>query len=93
VLWWHDRAMVARGGGVVFMPGRAENSKFCGLCLGVCLDLCFGEHGDEYQAKEKLALIPKLMYLPRVNAKTQIKSESLKPRENTIKKKPMKVGR
>jgi len=33
------------------------------------------------------------MYLPRVNAKTQIKSESLKPRENTIKEKPMKVAR
>jgi len=33
-----------------------------------------------------------MMYLPRVNAKTQIKSESLKQRENTIKEKPMKVG-
>jgi len=34
-----------------------------------------------------------LMYLPRVNANIRIKSESLKPRENTIKEKPMKVGR
>ena len=41
----------------------------------------------------KLTLIPKLMYLPRVQAKTQFKSESLKPRENTIKDKPMKVAR
>ena len=41
----------------------------------------------------KLALIPKLMYLPRVQAKTQFKSESLKLRENTIKGKPTKVGR
>jgi len=28
--------------------------------------LSFGELGDEYQAKEKLALIPNMMYLPRV---------------------------
>ena len=34
-----------------------------------------------------------LMYLPRVNANIRIKSESLKPRENTIKEKPMKVVR
>ena len=33
------------------------------------------------------------MYLRRVNANTKIKSESLKPRENIIKEKPMKVGR
>ena len=33
------------------------------------------------------------MYLPRVNTNTQIKSESLKSREHTIKEKPMKVGR
>jgi len=41
------------------------------------LDLCFGELGDEFQAKEKLALIPNMMYLPRVQANTQIKSDSL----------------
>jgi len=33
------------------------------------------------------------MYLPRVNVKTHFKSESLKPRENIIKEKPMKVVR
>jgi len=39
---------------------------------------CFGEHEDEYQVKEKLSLIPKLMYLLMVYAKTQFKSERLK---------------
>ena len=34
-----------------------------------------------------------LMYLSRVKTQTQFKSESLKPRENTIKPKPIKVGR
>ena len=38
------------------------------------------------------ALIPKLIYLPRVKTQTQFKSESLKPTENTIKEKPMKVA-
>jgi len=33
------------------------------------------------------------MYLPRVYAKTQIKSESLKPSENTIKENSRKVLR
>jgi len=33
-----------------------------------------------------------MMYLPRVNAKTQIKNESLKPRENTIKAKQRESG-
>jgi len=41
----------------------------------------------------KLALIPNMMYLPRVNTKTQFKSESLKLRENTIKEKSLKVRR
>jgi len=49
------------------------------------LDLCFGELGDEYQAKEKLALIPNMMYLPRVQANTQIKGEVYKPKVDTIK--------
>ena len=34
-----------------------------------------------------------MIYLPRVKAKTQFKSESLKPRGNTIKEKPIKVAR
>jgi len=33
-----------------------------------------------------------MMYLLRVNAKTQIKGESLKPRENTIKAKQRESG-
>jgi len=37
-------------------------------------------------------MLKPLMYLPRVKAQTQIKSENLKPRENTIKTKPRKVG-
>ena len=39
------------------------------------------------------ALIQKLMNVPRVQAKTQIRSESLKPRENTINEQPRKVVR
>jgi len=39
--------------------------------------MCFGELGDEYQAKEKLALISNMMYLPRVQANPKIRSESL----------------
>jgi len=54
---------------------------------------CFGEHGDEYQAKEKLALIPNMMYLPRVKTQTQFKSESLKPRESTIKETSKEMAR
>ena len=38
------------------------------------------------------ALIPKLMYLPRVITLTQFKSESLKPRENTIKERTKESG-
>ena len=33
------------------------------------------------------------MYLPRVNTNTQIKGKILKPRENTIKEKLMRVAR
>ena len=33
------------------------------------------------------------MNVPRVQAKTQIRSESLKPRENTINEQPRKVVR
>jgi len=56
------------------------------------LDLCFGELGDEYQAKEKLSLIPTMMYLPRVQANTQIKSEAHKPKVDTIKGKTRESG-
>jgi len=35
-----------------------------------------------------LDLIPNMMYLSRVNAQTQFKSESLKPRGNTINTNP-----
>ena len=49
-----------------------QSFRFC-----VWIFLSFGELGDEYQAREKLALIPNMMYLPRVQGKTQIKSESL----------------
>ena len=64
---WHELGVArscygARGGRATFLPGTGENSKRCGLCLGMCLDLFFGERGGEYQAKEKLALIPKSMY-------------------------------
>ena len=68
--------LVAWGGRAVFLHGMAENSKLWGLCLGMCLDLCFGERGGECQDKEKLALRPKLMYSPRDKAKTQFKSKS-----------------
>jgi len=47
--------------------------------------ICVWELGDEYHAKEKLALIPNMIYLLRVQARTQFKSEAYKPREDTIK--------
>jgi len=53
----------------------------------------FGACESWFQPKMKLALIVKLMYLPRVQAKTQFKSESLKARENTIKEKTNESGR
>jgi len=56
------------------------------------LDLCLRELGDEYQAKKKLALIPNMMYLPRVQDNTQIKSEAYKPKVDTIKGKTRKSG-
>jgi len=39
--------------------------------------------------KEKLHLTPNMMYPLKVHAKTQFKSESLKPREQPIKLKRM----
>ena len=42
---------------------------------------------------ETFALIQNMMYPQRVQAKTQFKSESLKPGENTIKGKLRKVAR
>ena len=46
-----------------------------------------------FQIKRHEAVtIINMMYLPRVSAKTQIKSESLKPRENTIKGKQREGG-
>jgi len=63
------------------------------MCFWECDWSGFGACGSWFQVKMKLALIPKLMYLPRVKTQTQFKSESLKPGENTIKEKPRKVGR
>ena len=48
--------------------------------------------GVGFRPSSELALIPKLMYLPTVQAIPQIKSESLQTKEHTIKGKPMKVG-
>jgi len=45
-----------------------------------------------FRPSSELALIPNMMYLPRVQAIPQIKSEAYKPKVDTIKGKPMKVG-
>ena len=43
--------------------------------------------------RRNLAPIPNMTYLSRVYAKTPVKSESLKQRENTIKRKQREVRR
>ena len=57
---------MARGDCFTFLPGTAENSRFlvCGLCLGNVFGLNLGSVGlgQGYE----LALIPNMMYLPRV---------------------------
>jgi len=55
------------------------------MCFRECVWSGFGACGGWFQAKMKLALIPNMMYLPWVHAKTQFKSESLKPRDIIIK--------
>ena len=40
-----------------------------------------------FRPSSELALISNMMYLPRVQANTQIKSESLQTKEDTIKRK------
>jgi len=59
----------------------------------LCLDGFGRVDGVGFRPSSELALKPNMMYLLRLNAQTQIKSESLKPRENTMKEKPRKVGR
>jgi len=58
------------------------------MCFGECVWIEFGSVG--FRQGSELALIPKLMYLPRVNAQTQFKRKSWKPRESTIKESPRK---
>ena len=66
------------------------NIKFVQTNIGVspkaCMSLCFPSllFAEAFQWQ--------LMYLPRVNTNTQIKSESLKPREHTINEKPKESG-
>jgi len=92
VKWYEIRVarscLVAWGGHATFLPGAVENSKLYG-----CVWVAMGCVGVGFRPRRSQALIPKSMYLPRVNARTQIKRESLNPRENTIKENPMKVAR
>jgi len=55
-----------------------------------CVWIEFGSVG--FKQGSELTLIPNMMYLPRVKTQTQFKSESSKPRENTINEKPRKVA-
>ena len=94
---WHELGVArscfrARGGRATFLPGTTENSRFCGLCLGMCLG-GFWQCGGRTRPRRSQALIPMLKYVPRVQAKTQIRSESIKPRKKTINEKPKKVVR
>ena len=88
--WYEIRVarscLVAWGGHATFLPSAVENSKLYG-----CVWVAMGCVGVGFKPRRSQALIPKSMYLPRVNARTQIKRESLNPRENTIKEKPMKM--
>ena len=58
MLWWHRVAVRT------FCLARLKTAG-CGLYFKNVLDLCFGEVGDEYQAKEKLALIPNMIEVQR----------------------------
>ena len=77
------------------LPFCHAELKIAGLrfVFETVFEVALGTCGCWLQAKMKLALIPNMMYLPRVKTQTQIKNESLKPRENIIKGKPRKVGR
>ena len=90
--WYEIRVarscLVAWGGHATFLPGAVENSKLYG-----CVWVAMGCVGVGFRPRRSQALIPRLMHLPRVNGQTQFKNEILKPRENTIKGKPKKVGR
>ena len=58
------------------------------------MDLCFGERvGGWFQAKMKPALIPNMMYLPRAQARTQLKSDSLQSKGRYNQGKTRKVAR
>jgi len=96
VKWYEIRVArscsVAWGGRATFLPGAAENSKLYS-CACECVWVALGHVGVGFRTRRSQTLIPKLMYLLRVNAKTQINRESLNPRENTIKEIPVKVAR
>ena len=62
---------------VSFIQTDAETHGSTRCVWGMCLDLCCGERGGEYQVKEKLALIPNIMYPSRPQAMTQLKSVRL----------------
>ena len=53
------------------------------MCFGDCVWIEFRSVG--FRQGSELALIPNMMYLSRVQANTQIKSEAYKPKVDTIK--------
>ena len=52
--------MVAQGGRAEFLLGTLKQPVMVGI-LRMCLDLCLGKFEDEYQAKQKLTLMPNMM--------------------------------
>jgi len=70
VLWWHEVAVQT------FCLARLKTAC-CGLYFENVLDLCFGEVADEYQAKEKLALVPNMMEVQREDQR-RMKTEASK---------------
>ena len=54
-----------------------------------CVWIEFGSVG--FRQGSELGLIPNMMYVPRVQAKTQVKSESLESSENTINENSRKM--
>jgi len=60
------------------------------MCFGECVWIEFGS--VELRQGSELALIPNMMYLPRVQANNQIKSEAYKRKVDTIKGKIRESG-
>jgi len=77
---------------MLFMSAPNLSSKLMVVLdvYGECVWIEFGSVG--FRQGSELTLIPNMMYLPRVQANTQMKSEAYKPKVDTIKGKKGESG-